>query len=120
MAGVFRSVCVGLAVAVAAVAIPLSVSAGPATGQSGDPVKGMKIYADQKCSVCHRVGSTGGKMGPDLSDIGNKRDAAWLAKYLADPKAQDPKNKMPAVKAKGKDLDDLVAYMLSLKLKASH
>ena len=80
-----------------------------------DPANGAKIYAAQKCSLCHRIGSTGGKMGPELSAVATTRSAAWLAKYLVDPKASDPKNKMPAVKVTGQDLKDLVAYLGTLK-----
>ena len=54
-------------------------------------------------------------MGPELTKVGAKRDLAWLSKYLINPKAENPKNKMPPVKAKGADLDDLIAYLLSLK-----
>ena len=54
-------------------------------------------------------------MGPDLTKVGATRDKAWLAKYLPNPKAENPKNKMPAAKAKGADLDNLIAYLLSLK-----
>jgi len=86
----------------------------------GDPAKGQKVYLDQKCNLCHKVGATGGKLGPDLSAVGAKRDAAWLYRYLVNPKVVDPKNKMPAVKVKGADLDDLVGYLLSLKPAESH
>lgn len=82
---------------------------------AGDKVKGEKVYNDAKCSVCHKIGTKGGKMGPELTKVGATRDLAWLIKYLANPKAENPKNKMPAVKAKGADLDDLIAYLLSLK-----
>jgi mono/diheme cytochrome c family protein len=84
---------------------------------SGDPVKGKQVYlsANPKCSACHKIGDSGGKLGPDLSTVGTKRDAAWLAKYLPNPKITDPKNKMPPVKATGKDLEDLIAYLVSLK-----
>jgi cbb3-type cytochrome oxidase cytochrome c subunit len=57
----------------------------------------------------------GAKMGPELTKVGTTRDREWLLKYLANPKAENPKNKMPAVKAKGADLDHLIAYLLSLK-----
>lgn len=87
----------------------------PAQAAAGDKVKGEAIYKAQKCSMCHRIGTVGAKMGPELTKVGTKRDQAWLHKYLSDPKAENPKNKMPAVKVKGADLDHLVAYMLSLK-----
>ena len=82
---------------------------------AGDKAKGEPIYKAQKCSMCHRIGTAGAKMGPELTKVGATRDQAWLHKYLSDPKAENPKNKMPAVKVKGADLDHLVAYMLSLK-----
>lgn len=81
----------------------------------GDKAKGEKIYADLKCSMCHTIGAGKKKMGPDLTKVGTTRDKAWLAKYLPNPKAENPKNKMPPAKAKGADLDHLIAYLLSLK-----
>lgn len=89
--------------------------AGAPLAASGDKVKGEKVYKDAKCSVCHKIGTVGMKMGPELTKVGAKRDAAWLAKYLVNPKGENPKNKMPAVKVKGADLDDLIAYLVSLK-----
>lgn len=81
----------------------------------GDKAKGEKVYADLKCSMCHTIGAGKKKMGPDLTKVGATRDKAWLAKYLPDPKSENAKNKMPATKAKGADLDNLIAYLLSLK-----
>lgn len=92
----------------------MAVAVAPVAA-SGDKVKGEKVYKDQKCSVCHNIGSSAKKMGPELTKVGAKRDLAWLSKYLANPKAENPKNKMPPVKVKGADLDDLIAYLLSLK-----
>lgn len=100
-----------------AVVVMVSVaSAGAlAAGQAGNAANGAKLYTAQKCSVCHKIAGKGGPMGPDLSTVGGKRDAKWLAAYLANPKSVDPKNKMPVVKLKGAEMDDLVAYLLSLK-----
>lgn len=83
---------------------------------AGDKVRGEQVYKELKCSMCHRIGNAGAKMGPELTKVGGTRDQAWLKKYLSNPKAENPKNKMPAVKVKTPaDLDNLVAYMLSLK-----
>jgi cytochrome c2 len=97
------------------VAAPMARAGSASGAPSADPVKGEQVYKAQKCSVCHRIGNTGGKMGPDLNKVGATRDKAWLAAYLANPKGENPKNKMPAVKVKGADLDNLVDYLLTLK-----
>jgi len=85
-----------------------------ATSVAGDPVNGQKVFTAQKCEMCHN-----GKITVELKSIGSKRDAAWLAKYLVAPTVLDPKNppkiKMVAVKVKGKELDDLIAYLVTLK-----
>lgn len=96
-------------------ALVVVVAANVPLGANSDKVKGEKVYRDAKCAVCHKIGSTGGKMGPDLTKVGATRDRAWLTKYLGNPKGENPKNKMPAVKVKGADLDNLIEYLLSLK-----
>ena len=112
---------VSVLVVAAAAAFVVSPTIVTAQGGPGDPAKGAKVYAALKCSVCHKINGTGGPMGSDLSTIGVKRDAAWLAKYLPNPVVLDPKNppkmKMPPTKAKGQELDDLIAYLLTLKVK---
>jgi len=116
----FVKVLAGIGLGLAFVATATVPQAATAPQRPGDAAKGQKIYLDQKCNLCHKVGATGGKLGPDLSAVGAKRDAAWLGRYLVNPKVIDPKNKMPAVKVKGPDLDDLIAYLLSLKPAESH
>jgi cytochrome c2 len=91
------------------------VAADDQRSAPADAVKGKELFATQKCSVCHTVGASGGKLGPDLTAVGTRRNAEWLKKYLPKPQAFDPKNKMPPVQATGQDLNDLVAYLTSLK-----
>jgi len=98
-----------------AVMLTIAGTGALAAGQSGNAANGEKLYTAQKCNVCHQVAGKGGKMGPELTKVGTKRDAKWLASYLANPKSVDPKNKMPVVKLKGSDMDDLIAYLLTLK-----
>jgi cytochrome c2 len=81
------------------------------------PDEGKSLY-EQKCKVCHSIGSDKGKLadkGGPLDGIGAKRDAEWLKKYLSDPKAAVPEAKMPKVKMTEQELNDYVAYMLTLK-----
>ena len=58
-----------------------------------DKVKGAQIYKDAKCSVCHKIGPAGGKMGPDLTKVGATRDLAWLAKYWQTRRPKTPRTR---------------------------
>lgn len=78
--------------------------------------KGKALYTEKKCSMCHKIEGVGGKMGPDLSDEGNKgRNEEWLMSYFKDPKSVMPEAKMRPVKGTDEELKALVAYMISLK-----
>jgi len=101
----------------AAVSARAAEQAKPAqkTVVKGDRVNGKDIFTAQRCALCHMIDGTGGVLGPDLTAVGNRRNAAWLYEYLPKPQANKPTNKMPPVAVKGQDLDDLVAYLLSLK-----
>ncbi|MCR9198577.1 MAG: PQQ-dependent sugar dehydrogenase [Planctomycetaceae bacterium] len=56
----------------------------------GDAKSGATLFADKrtKCSVCHRIGKTGGAVGPDLTNIGNKYDRPHLIDALLYPSRQ--------------------------------
>ena len=59
----------------------------------GDPRRGAELYATKgQCFTCHAVGARGGVFGPDLSDIGRKRSAAYLRRSLLDPNAEVPQS----------------------------
>jgi mono/diheme cytochrome c family protein len=87
----------------------------PARAAAGKAANGQKLYASQSCAACHTIGSKGGKVGPDLSKEGKKRNVAWLTAFLKNPRSKVPKGSMPPVKASPKELQDLSAYMLTLK-----
>lgn len=59
------------------------------------------------------------RQGPDLSRVGERRDAAWLERHLHDPRAVSPGSRMPAYPhlfdPHGRDGADLVAYLESLR-----
>lgn len=87
-----------------------AVSSGAA-----DIEKGKKMYEAKRCGMCHGAEAQGGAMGPSLLDVGSKRDADWLAKFLKDPKGTAPGAKHSAIKATDEELADLAAYLASLK-----
>ena len=87
-----------------------------------DLAKGEKVYADQKCGLCHSIGDKGNKKGP-LDGVGGKLTAAEIRQWMVDAPGMTAKTKSerkPAMKSytlPGGDLDALVAYMASLKKK---
>ena len=85
----------------------------PAVGSGLE--EGKKLYEERRCGMCHAIGGQGGKVGPDLSDVGTKRDGDWLKKFLKDPKGTGTGAKMMPVKATEQELSALVEYLLSLK-----
>lgn len=102
----------------AAVVLVALVVGAPLAWAQADPAliaKGEKVYTEKKCAVCHMIKSKGGKAGPDLSEVGAKRDAQWLKTFLKDPKAGNPKAKMMGFKGTEDELEALVAYLASLK-----
>ena len=84
---------------------------------------GKKVYADNNCARCHKLGETGGGMaggppgaggggmtkgsaggppggmanGPDLTKVGAEpeRTAAWLGDHIRNAKTHKPESKMP-------------------------
>ncbi len=60
----------------------------PGTIAIGDPDRGRVVFLGAgECLRCHRVGGTGSRTGPDLTDIGVVRSAGVLERTLLDPNA---------------------------------
>jgi putative heme-binding domain-containing protein len=51
----------------------------------GDPDKGQLIYRKAECSNCHIVAGKGGNLGPELSDIGDRRGIEFLRGAMLHP-----------------------------------
>ncbi|HLK86648.1 MAG TPA: cytochrome c oxidase subunit II [Candidatus Binataceae bacterium] len=106
--------------------------AAPVTPESGAAARGAKIFADAPCAICHTVKGisglspqyTGNFKGPDLTHFGSRTTLAGsildntpenLAKWIQNPDAIKPGANMPTLGLQGQDLNDLVAYLESLK-----
>jgi len=67
----------------------LASATNVATVAGGDPARGKEIFEGKGgCVGCHRVGTTGSRVGPDLTDIGMLRRTADLQRSLIDPNAE--------------------------------
>lgn len=78
--------------------------------------RGKQLYQTLGCAACHRIHGEGEAVGPDLSDVGTRRDAAWLMRHWKEPEAMVPGSTMPSYAGlSDTELEDLTNYMLSLK-----
>ena len=60
-----------------------------ATMKAGDVARGRAIFEGKgTCISCHRVGRTGSRVAPNLSDIGAQRSPGSLQRSLLDPTSQ--------------------------------
>jgi putative heme-binding domain-containing protein len=55
---------------------------------AGDAGRGAALFGSKGCVRCHRVGGQGGRLGPDLSEIGKSRPPEHLRESVLDPDAQ--------------------------------
>lgn len=100
--------------------IAISIHAAAAAQSAAD---GQKVYAAQKCMVCHSIAGKGNAKGP-LDDVASKYTAAELRQWIVNAKEMTVKHKAtrtPAMKdfstLPAKDVDALVAYLATLKKK---
>lgn len=100
----------------------LALSAAPAAAQDKAQIeRGIKVYAAQKCHVCHSIADKGQKKGP-LDDVGTRLSAEELRLWLVDAIGMTKKTKStrkPFMKnykhLPKEDIEALVAYMKTLK-----
>ena len=124
-----------LALATAALSLGLAACA-PASGASvgpppyatpgvGDVADGKALFSAKACNGCHRVSGEidGGVTGPDLKgfasrptimgSVPNTPENVW--RWLADPQRVKPGTAMPRMPLTAQNLDDLTAYLETLK-----
>jgi len=90
----------------------IDVSTSAIAQQAGDAGAGA-AYAKQYCSKCHAIGDTEispEPKAPRFKDIANKRSAVVLDVWLRRPHLY-----MPNIVVEADQIDNVIAYILSLK-----
>ena len=63
-----------------------------------DPAKVAQVKSTMLihgCLNCHQVGAVGGKIAADLTDVGSRRSADWLRRWIHDPSAMPATERGP-------------------------
>ena len=103
------------------VAILLAFAVPAASAQEIAATRGEKVFAAQKCTICHAVADKGNKKGP-LDDVGSLLSADEMRQWItrapemaAKAKAERKPPMKPFTSLTPAELDDLVAYLQTLK-----
>jgi mono/diheme cytochrome c family protein len=79
--------------------------------------KGQSLFNDvYGCFGCHKTAPNGegGIVGPNLSNAAKRLKPQWIAAWLKDPESIRPDSPMPNFNLSGEEIQQLVAYILSL------
>ena len=114
----------------AAMVLVMALPTIGAARADGDPVRGETRF--QECAACHKLAADANEIGPSLHGVFTRKAGeladfrfspamkrsgiVWtpetLEKYIADPQAMVPANRMPyAGMASASDRADLIAYL---------
>jgi mono/diheme cytochrome c family protein len=103
-------------------AILCVAAAAPAAAQADTKTQGEKVFAAQKCALCHAIDGKGNAKGP-LDGVGSKLSADEIRAWITDAKGMTAKTKatrkppMKAYTLSKEDVDALVAYLSAMKKK---
>jgi cytochrome c oxidase subunit 2 len=105
----------------------LAHMAAPRVKPAGaEAARGEQVFDNQACASCHQIRGTParGRIGPDLTHVGNRTTLAALAipnrpadlaEWIRDPQHVKPGNRMPGLNLPDQDFRAVVAYVEGLK-----
>jgi cytochrome c2 len=80
--------------------------------EKGDPARGEASFNKRTCAFCHTLNGRGGNVGPDLTNIKERRSDEWLLKWLKDPPSIKPGTVMPKMKWESdQEIIDVIYYL---------
>jgi mono/diheme cytochrome c family protein len=103
----------------AALTVCIGVAA-TAAAQDAKIARGEKVYAEQKCALCHSIADKGNKKGP-LDGVAARLKVEEIREWIVDAPAMTAKTKarrkplMKSYQLPKMDEDAIVAYLMTLK-----
>jgi len=107
----------------AAPAVPAAGEAKAAAGAEGGGAEAPAKAVDEKAAAQARIAAwvavkpsppLSDRFAPDLSHIAEKAKADWVYRWLLNPKAYNPKTRMPNLRLSEQEAGDITAFLMTL------
>lgn len=96
-------------------------ASAPAVSESQRAIAaGEETVKTVGCLSCHAVGELGSDFAPALDSVGTKVTASYLRQWIRDPRSYDADTSMPSLRMSDTELDNVVAYLMSLQKATPH
>jgi mono/diheme cytochrome c family protein len=77
--------------------------------------RGKQLYFNKYgCNACHKIGTTGGEVGPALDRAGFRLNPAWAYRWIRYPQMMKAATKMPNLGISDEDAKAIVFYLKTL------
>jgi mono/diheme cytochrome c family protein len=73
------------------------------------------ILESKRCLACHKIGSEGGKVGPDLTEAGTRLHPQWIYNWILSPQSHVSESPMPNPGLSAEEAHTLTEYLLTLR-----
>jgi len=75
--------------------------------------RGQQVFQESGCLGCHKLGGSGGVIGPALDKTGARHSPEWLKQHFLAPGSVTPGSAMPPQRFSDPDLEAITLFMLS-------
>jgi ubiquinol-cytochrome c reductase cytochrome b subunit len=95
-------------------------SAKPAQGKEGEQ-KVPDAFQSAGCTGCHKIGGSGGNVGPELNaEVLKGKSRQWLTEQIRNPKSHDPDTVMPSFSSlPDAQVNKMVDFLMSMTTEVS-
>jgi len=79
--------------------------------------RAKQLLRDHKCLECHMLKGRGGAVGPNLTNVGGRRDRDYIYQQIKDPRSHNRRTAMPSFgdRLPESDINALADYLSGLK-----
>jgi ubiquinol-cytochrome c reductase cytochrome b subunit len=79
---------------------------------------GRALYYAHSCNMCHLIGSEGGAIGPELTEVGLRHSVGWMHSFIEEPSRFHRETQMPAFappRLSHQEIEEVAQYLATLR-----